>query len=62
MPALAKQPVIAVIGTGAMGAGIAQVVAAAGHPVNLGETYGEDRYRISPLFQHKVYSKKNFHD
>ena len=30
--------------------------------VNLGETYGEDRYRISPLIQHKVYSKKNFHD
>ena len=29
---------------------------------NLGETYGEDRYRLSPLIQHKVYSKKNFHD
>jgi len=33
--ALAKEAVIAVVGTGAMGAGIAQVAAAAGHPVKL---------------------------
>lgn len=32
---LSKQAVIAVVGTGAMGAGIAQVAAAAGHPVKL---------------------------
>ena len=29
---------------------------------HLSQTYGEDRYRLSPLIQHKVYSKKNFHD
>ena len=28
---------------------------------NLGLTYGEDRYRVSPLIQHKVFSGKNFH-
>lgn len=33
--ALAPQAIVAVIGTGAMGAGIAQVAAAAGHPVKL---------------------------
>ncbi|MDO8251485.1 MAG: 3-hydroxyacyl-CoA dehydrogenase NAD-binding domain-containing protein, partial [Rhodoferax sp.] len=38
MNALSKQSVIAVIGTGAMGAGIAQVAAAAGHPVKLLDT------------------------
>lgn len=38
MPALAQQSVIAVVGTGAMGAGIAQVAAAAGHPVKLLDT------------------------
>jgi 3-hydroxybutyryl-CoA dehydrogenase len=38
MSALSKQSVIAVIGTGAMGAGIAQVAAAAGHPVKLLDT------------------------
>ena len=32
---LSKQALIAVVGTGAMGAGIAQVAAAAGHPVKL---------------------------
>lgn len=32
---LSKQAVIAVVGTGAMGAGIAQIAAAAGHPVKL---------------------------
>ncbi|MEO8600311.1 MAG: 3-hydroxyacyl-CoA dehydrogenase NAD-binding domain-containing protein, partial [bacterium] len=32
---LSKQAVIAVVGTGAMGAGIAQVAAAAGYPVKL---------------------------
>ena len=32
---LSKQAVIAVVGAGAMGAGIAQVAAAAGHPVKL---------------------------
>lgn len=35
MPALATHDVIAVIGAGAMGAGIAQVAAQAGHPVRL---------------------------
>lgn len=35
---LPKQSVIAVVGTGAMGAGIAQVAAAAGHPVKLLDT------------------------
>lgn len=34
-PPLPQQAVIAVVGTGAMGAGIAQVAAAAGHPVKL---------------------------
>ncbi|UCV03860.1 3-hydroxyacyl-CoA dehydrogenase PaaC [Dechloromonas denitrificans] len=34
-PPLPQQTVIAVVGTGAMGAGIAQVAAAAGHPVKL---------------------------
>jgi 3-hydroxybutyryl-CoA dehydrogenase len=29
---------------------------------NLGQTYGEDRYRISPLIQQKVFSGKNIHD
>lgn len=38
MSALAQQSVIAVVGTGAMGAGIAQVAAAAGHPVKLLDT------------------------
>jgi 3-hydroxybutyryl-CoA dehydrogenase len=28
---------------------------------HLGLTYGEDRYRVSPLIQHKVFSGKNFH-
>ena len=32
---LSPQSVIAIVGTGAMGAGIAQVAAAAGHPVKL---------------------------
>ena len=32
---LPQQALIAVVGTGAMGAGIAQVAAAAGHPVKL---------------------------
>ncbi|WP_254276299.1 3-hydroxyacyl-CoA dehydrogenase PaaH [Halomonas sp. 3H] len=35
MPALATRDIIAVIGAGAMGAGIAQVAAQAGHPVRL---------------------------
>ncbi|MCG6656806.1 3-hydroxyacyl-CoA dehydrogenase PaaC [Halomonas campisalis] len=35
MPALAPSDIIAVIGAGAMGAGIAQVAAQAGHPVRL---------------------------
>ncbi|WP_293470323.1 3-hydroxyacyl-CoA dehydrogenase NAD-binding domain-containing protein, partial [Polaromonas sp.] len=35
---LSKQAVVAVIGAGAMGAGIAQVAAAAGHPVKLLDT------------------------
>lgn len=35
MPALAPNDIIAVIGAGAMGAGIAQVAAQAGHPVRL---------------------------
>ena len=35
MSALSKEAIIAVIGTGAMGAGIAQIAAAAGHPVKL---------------------------
>ena len=35
MSALSTQTVIAVVGTGAMGAGIAQVAAAAGHTVKL---------------------------
>ncbi len=30
--------------------------------MNLGQTYGEDRYRVSPLIQHHVFAKKNFHD
>ncbi|MDP3844773.1 MAG: 3-hydroxyacyl-CoA dehydrogenase PaaH [Oxalobacteraceae bacterium] len=29
---------------------------------NLGQAYGEDRYRISPLIQQKVFSGKNIHD
>ena len=35
MTALSRDAVIAVVGTGAMGAGIAQIAAAAGHPVKL---------------------------
>jgi 3-hydroxybutyryl-CoA dehydrogenase len=35
MAALSRDAVIAVVGTGAMGAGIAQIAAAAGHPVKL---------------------------
>jgi 3-hydroxybutyryl-CoA dehydrogenase len=35
MAALSREAVIAVVGTGAMGAGIAQIAAAAGHPVKL---------------------------
>lgn len=38
MPALATSEIIAVIGAGAMGAGIAQVAAQAGHPVLLYDT------------------------
>ncbi|MDO9218661.1 MAG: 3-hydroxyacyl-CoA dehydrogenase family protein [Lacisediminimonas sp.] len=108
---------VAVVGAGAMGAGIAQVAAAAGDPVklldtraraaedvvnqgvcdargadsamrldvnypcgplawadavglpairqvltSLGQAYGEDRYRVSPLIQHHVFAKRNFHD
>lgn len=30
--------------------------------VNLGASYGEDRYRISPLIQRQVFSGKNIHD
>lgn len=30
--------------------------------LNLGQTYGENRYRISPLIQHNVDAKRNFHD
>ncbi len=41
MPALANSAVIAVIGSGAMGAGIAQVAAAAGFPVKLYDTRPE---------------------
>ena len=37
-PPLSKQAVIAVVGAGAMGAGIAQVAAASGHPVKLLDT------------------------
>jgi len=29
---------------------------------NLADSYGEDRYRISPLLQRQVYLGKNFHD
>ena len=29
---------------------------------NLGQAYGEDRYRVSPLIQHHVCAEKNFHD
>ncbi|NMM37401.1 MAG: 3-hydroxyacyl-CoA dehydrogenase PaaC [Glaciimonas sp.] len=29
---------------------------------NLGQAYGEDRYRVSPLIQHKVFAGKNIHD
>ncbi len=29
---------------------------------NLGSTYGEDRYRISPLLQQQVFAGKTFHD
>jgi hypothetical protein len=29
---------------------------------NLAHTYGEDRYRTSPLIAHQVYSAKAFHD
>jgi 3-hydroxybutyryl-CoA dehydrogenase len=29
---------------------------------HLSQIYGEDRYRLSPLIQHKVFAKKNFHD
>ncbi|MBU3725780.1 MAG: 3-hydroxyacyl-CoA dehydrogenase PaaC [Burkholderiaceae bacterium] len=35
---------------------VAQVLA------NLGASYGEDRYRISPLIQQKVFAKKKLHD
>ncbi len=38
MPALSTSEIIAVIGAGAMGAGIAQVAAQAGHPVRLYDT------------------------
>ena len=38
MTALSKQAAVAVIGAGAMGAGIAQVAAQAGHPVALFDT------------------------
>jgi 3-hydroxybutyryl-CoA dehydrogenase len=29
---------------------------------HLSQTYGEDRYRISPLIQHHVFAEKKFHD
>jgi len=29
--------------------------------VNLGLSYGEDRYRISPLIQRHVFAKRNIH-
>lgn len=29
---------------------------------NLGQAYGEDRYRVSPLIQQKVFAGKNIHD
>ena len=29
---------------------------------NLGQVYGEDRYRVSPLIQQKVFAGKNIHD
>lgn len=38
MEALAKEHVVAVIGSGAMGSGIAQIAAAAGHQVRLFDT------------------------
>jgi 3-hydroxybutyryl-CoA dehydrogenase len=41
------------------GIGIGQVVAVLRH---LGEHYGEDRYRISPLLLRKHFSGKRFHD
>lgn len=39
--------------------GIGRVVAVLRH---LGESYGEDRYRVSPLLLRKQYSGKRFHD
>lgn len=57
MAGLARGSVVAVIGSGAMGSGIAQVAAASGHEVRLtkpGATYGEDRYRVSPLLRRKL--------
>ncbi len=29
---------------------------------NLGQAYGEDRYRVSPLIQHNIFAGKNIHD
>ncbi len=29
---------------------------------NMAETYGEDRYRVSPLIQQKVLTGETFHD
>ena len=29
---------------------------------NLGASYGEDRYRISPLIQRAVFAGRNIHD
>jgi len=28
---------------------------------NLGQTYGEERYRVSPLIQHHIFAEKSFH-
>ena len=37
--------------------GLAQVSTVLGH---LAQTYGEDRYRTSPLIQHHVFAAKDF--
>ena len=47
-PPLPVQAIVAVIGSGAMGAGIAQVAAAAGHTVKLFDTVPKRRPKPSP--------------
>lgn len=55
--ALSPSTAVGVVGSGTMGAGIAQVAAIAGHVV---VHYGGDRYRVSPKIRQLVWSGCTF--